>query len=98
MAYLIIAGGIFGGLALLIGAFRRLAAWLSMPILLGATWMHLGNNWVFSAAGGGWEFPVLLLVLAVSVGVGGAGRYTVDNLARMKIFVSFQSLTQAITE
>ena len=49
VAYLLIAGEIFGGLALLIGAFMRLAAWLSIPILLEATWMHFENNWVFSA-------------------------------------------------
>jgi putative oxidoreductase len=87
----VIAGEIFGGLALLIGAFTRLAAWLSMLILLGATWMHLGNNWVFSAEGGGWEFPVFLVVLAVSIGLGSAGKYAVDNLAWMKSFVSFRS-------
>ena len=42
--YLVIAGEIFDGLALLIGAFKRLVARLSIPILLGATWIHLVNN------------------------------------------------------
>ena len=56
VVYLVIAGEIFDGLALLIGAFKRLAARLSIPILLGTTWMHLGNNWVFSAEGGRLEF------------------------------------------
>lgn len=97
-AYLVIAGEIFDALALLIGAFTRLAARLSIPILLGATWMHLGNNWVFSAEGGGWEFPILLVIRAVSISLGGAGRDAVDNLAPMKSFVSFRSSTQAITE
>ena len=79
-AYLVIGGEILGGIALILGAFTRLAAWLSLPILLGATWMHLGNNWVFSAEGGGWEFPILLVALAVAVGLGGAGKYAIDNL------------------
>ena len=39
-----IAGEILGDLALLISVFTRLAALLSILILLGATWMHLGNN------------------------------------------------------
>ena len=51
-----IAGEILGGIALILGAFTPSGMAL-LPILLGATWMHLGNNWVFSAEGGGWEFP-----------------------------------------
>ena len=43
--------------------------------------MHLENNWVFSAEGGGWKLAVLLVILTVSVGLGGASRYAVDNLA-----------------
>lgn len=97
-AYLLIANHIFGGLALLIRAVMRLAAWLSMTILLEATCMHLENNWVFSAEGGGWESAVLLVIIPVGVGLGGAGRFAVDNLAWMKIFVSFRSSTQSITE
>jgi len=93
-AYLVIAGEILGGITLILGAFTRLAAWLSLPILLGATWMHLGNNWVFSAEGGGWEFPILLVAFAVAVGLEGAGKYAIDNLDWMKNF----NLTQSTAE
>ena len=96
-AYLVIGGEILGGIALILGAFTRLAAWLSLPILLGATWMHLGNNWVFSAEGGGWEFPILLVALAVAVGLGGAGRYAIDNLDWMKNLNLTQSTAQQAT-
>ena len=29
--------------------------------------MHSGNGWVFSAAGGGWEYPLFLIVVSVVV-------------------------------
>jgi len=96
-AYLVIGGEILGGIALILGAFTRLAAWLSLPILLGATWMHLGNNWVFSAEGGGWEFPILLVALALAVGFGGAGKYAIDNLNWMKNLNLTQSTAQQAT-
>ena len=81
VASLMIAGEILGDLALLISGFTRLAALLSILILLGSTWMHLGNNWVISEEGGGWEFHVLLVILEASTGLVGADRYAVDNLA-----------------
>jgi putative oxidoreductase len=96
-AYLVIGGEILGGIALILGAFTRLAAWLSLPILLGATWMHLGNNWVFSAEGGGWEFPIRLVALAVAVGLGSAGKYAIDNLDWMKNLNLTQSTAEQAT-
>jgi putative oxidoreductase len=52
-----------GGLALILGAYTRTIALLLVPILIGATLQHIGNGWVFSAKGGGWEFPVFWTVL-----------------------------------
>ena len=79
-AYLTILAEVLGGTALLLGLYTRLAALLSLPILLGATWVHLGNGWVFSNPGGGWEFPALLVVLAVVVALQGAGGYALRSL------------------
>ena len=36
-------------------------------MLAGALWVHSGNGWVFSAAGGGWEYPLFLIVVSVVV-------------------------------
>lgn len=72
-AYLTIFGEIAGGIALILGLYTRLSALLSIPILLGATVAHLGNGWVFSNQGGGWEFPALLVALAVAVVLQGPG-------------------------
>lgn len=78
-AYLVILGEILGGLALIVGALTRLAAWLTLPIMLGATWIHAGNGWLFSNPNGGWEFPALLAVMSVVIGLTGAGAYALDN-------------------
>lgn len=73
VAYLTIFGEIAGGLALILGVQTRLAAALSVPILLGATFVHLGNGWLFSAEGGGWEFPASLTIIALAVAFMGSG-------------------------
>lgn len=73
VAYLTIFGEIAGGLALILGVQTRLAAALSVPILLGATFVHLGNGWLFSAEGGGWEFPASLTIIALAVAFVGSG-------------------------
>ena len=68
-AYLVIAGEILGGVALIFGIWTRWIALLMLPILIGATLQHIGNGWLFSVARGGWEFPafwtVTLFVLAL---------------------------------
>ena len=86
-AYLTIFGEIAGGAALLAGVYARLAALLSIPILLGATMAHFGNGWVFSSKGGGWEFPALLVVLAVVVAIQGGGALAVKRLASIDKFI-----------
>jgi putative oxidoreductase len=69
VAYLTIFGEIIGGSAL-----------LSLPILIGATWVHAGNGWLFSNEGGAWEFPGLLIVLAIVVAIQGAGSFAIKRL------------------
>ena len=80
VAYLTIFGEIAGGAALIIGIYTRLTALLSVPILLGATWAHAGNGWVFSNQGGGWGFPALLVVMAIAVAVQGSGSFAVKTI------------------
>jgi putative oxidoreductase len=80
VAYLTIFGEVIGGAALILGIYPRLVALLSLPILLGAAWVHSGNGWLFSNEGGGWEFPVLLTVLAVVVAIQGAGSFAIKQI------------------
>lgn len=87
VAYLTIFGEIAGGTAIILGLYTRLAALLSIPILLGATWAHIGNGWVFSNDGGGWEFPALLVVIASAVAMQGAGAFAIRKLPFIDSFI-----------
>jgi len=72
LAYLTITAEIGGGLALLLGIYTRWVSLALVPVLLGAASVHLGNGWLFSNAGGGWEFPIFwTIALLVQAGLGG---------------------------
>ena len=66
------------GIALVLGVWTRLASLLTLPILAGAALLHAGNGWVFSNAGGGWEFPVLWMALMLVQAGLGAGAWALD--------------------
>lgn len=78
-AYLVVAAEIIGGTALVLGVKTRLATILLLPVMFGAVWVHSGNGWVFSAANGGWEYPVFLtLAMLVQIGLG-SGAYALTS-------------------
>jgi putative oxidoreductase len=80
LAYLTFWAELIGGIALVAGIGTRWVALALVPILLGATWVHAGNGWVFSAANGGWEYPVFLIAASVVQALLGDGRYALANL------------------
>jgi putative oxidoreductase len=67
LAYAVFAAEAVGGVLLVLGIQTRWVAAGLIPVLLGAVWAHSGNGWVFSNAGGGWEYPVFLIVISVVV-------------------------------
>ena len=66
-----------GGLMLIAGLYVRPVSIVIIPILLGAAQVHFGNGWVFSAEGGGWEYPIFLSVATVVQALLGEGLYAV---------------------
>jgi putative oxidoreductase len=76
LAYPVTFGEIIGGALLLLGLFVRPVAIAMLPILLGALWTHVGNGWVFSNPNGGWEYPALLVIMAVVVLLAGPDRWS----------------------
>lgn len=67
LAYVVFALETVGGVLLVINYRTRWVALGLIPVLLGALWVHIGNGWVFSNAGGGWEYPVYLIVISAVV-------------------------------
>jgi putative oxidoreductase len=65
LGYLTFAAELGGGVLLILGVHARYVALALVPVLLGATWAHAGNGWVFSGANGGWEYPAFLTVAAI---------------------------------
>ncbi len=62
-----------GRLLMIAGLFFRFAALGLIPTLVGALLVHAANGWVFSAERGGWEYPTILIVLALAVAPLGSG-------------------------
>ncbi len=77
LGYVTIAAELVGGIMLVAGAYTRAVAFALVPILIGATWAHSGNGWLFTSPKGGWEYPAFLTLAAIVVGLLGEGRYAV---------------------
>ncbi len=75
LAYATIAAESIGGLALVLGVYTRWVSLALIPVLLGASWVHFGNGWLFTAEGGGWEYPVFLTVAALAQALLGDGAH-----------------------
>src|SRR3954469_21711110 len=78
LAYVVIGAEVVGGTLLVLGIQSRWAALALSPILLGALWVHAPNGWVFTAAGGGYEYPLYLLMLCIVQALLGEGAYALS--------------------
>ena len=76
-AYLTILAELVGGAALVLGVGTRIVSVALIPVLLGATWVHSANGWLFSAEGGGWEFPLFWVMVQVAIALLGRGAFAV---------------------
>ena len=85
LAYVVFWMEAIGGVALVLGVQTRLVAAALVPVLVGATWAHAGNGWVFSGANGGWEYPVYLTVLAIAQVLLGEGAFALSRARSMPV-------------
>jgi putative oxidoreductase len=75
LAYATFAAEAIGGVMLILGVQARWVALALVPVLAGATWAHAGNGWLFTNAGGGWEYPLFLSLAALVQALVGDGAF-----------------------
>ncbi len=81
LAYVVFAAEATAGVLLVLGVQTRWVALATAPILLGATWAHWGNGWMFGYENGGWEYPLYLTLLALAQALLGDGAYALARSA-----------------
>jgi putative oxidoreductase len=75
-AYFIIALEVVGGIALILGVLARWFALVIAGELVGTiVLVHGAKGWLFSNAGGGWEYPAFVAATAVALALLGDGAY-----------------------
>jgi putative oxidoreductase len=79
LAYAVIAAELAGGLALLAGFRTRTVATVLSAIAFGSILGHAGNGWLFTNAGGGWEYPLFLGMATAALALTGAGAFALDR-------------------
>lgn len=64
LAYVTIASEAIGGVLLLANVRTSVVSLALIPFLVGATFVHAPNGWVFTSPGGGWEYPLFLIAVS----------------------------------
>lgn len=72
----------FGGFALALGLLTRLSAFAVSILLLVAIPVHLSNGFFWTS--GGYEYPLLWLIIALSFVVKGGTSYSIDKMIAAK--------------
>jgi len=81
LGYVVFALELVGGILLIAGVRTRVVALTLVPVLLGATWAHAGNGWLFTSANGGWEYPAFWTVTLVVQALLGDGAFALSSAA-----------------
>ena len=79
LAWPVFLAELIGGILILTGVYARHVALALIPVMAAATTVHLGNGWMFSNAGGGWEYPVFLIVASFALWLIGDGAFALRS-------------------
>ena len=79
-AYVVAPLELCAAVVLIAGFHSSMAALAVLPVLIGATFVHAGNGWLFTNPSGGWEYPAVLVLLAGAVAALGDGAYSVRRV------------------
>nr|WP_204367566.1 DoxX family protein [Janthinobacterium sp. HH01] len=83
LAYPVFAAELLGGAALVLGIYARQVSLGLAPVMAAAAYVHAGNGWVHTSAGGGWEYPVFLLAASLALGLMGDGAFALRRSRSM---------------
>lgn len=89
LAYVVFSAEAVAGVLLVLGVQSRWVALATVPILVGATWAHSGNGWMFGYENGGWEYPAYLTLLAVVQGMLGDGEFALNRSLSPTVIARF---------
>jgi len=83
-AFLAILAESLGSVALIVGGLSRIAAFgIGIEMIVAAWMVHLKNgffmNWSGHQAGEGFEFHVLMVAMAITIMMIGAGKWSIDG-------------------
>lgn len=73
LAYPVFAAELLGGAAILLGVYARQVSLALTPVMAVAASVHFANGWLFTNTGGGWEYPVFLVIASLALWLAGDG-------------------------
>jgi len=79
MAWPVFLLELMGGVMILIGFYGRYVSAALVPIMLVAAWTHVSNGWLHSSEGGGWEYPIFLVLASIVHFLVGDGRLAIHS-------------------
>lgn len=79
LAWPVFLAELIGGILILTGVYARHVALLLIPVMAAASTVHIGNGWIFSNAGGGWEYPAFLIVASFALWLLGDGAFALRS-------------------
>ena len=82
LAYPVFAVELLGGAALVLGVYARQVALALVPVMVVAASVHVGNGWVHTSPGGGWEYPAFLVASSIALWLSGDGRLVLRRSVR----------------
>jgi putative oxidoreductase len=79
LAWPVFLAELVGGILILTGVYARHVALALIPVMAAASLVHIGNGWMFSNAGGGWEYPAFLIAASFALWLLGDGAFALRS-------------------
>lgn len=79
LAYAVMVFEVAAGVLLLLGVLTRWVSAIAVVQLFGAATVHFSAGWGFGNEGGGWEYPIFMVVTAAALAFLGSGPYAIGR-------------------